>query len=145
MFDMQDIQMAIIGGLFIGGSASLLLLTSGQAAGISGIFKGILSAKPGDTAWRFSFIGGLLTGGVILLFTYPNVFAVPDETRTMGTIVAAGLLVGFGVSMAKGCTSGHGVCGLSRLSPRSLFATCTFMATGFLTATAIQILAGGIL
>jgi uncharacterized membrane protein YedE/YeeE len=145
MFNMLDIQMAIIGGLLIGGSASLLLLTSGQLAGISGILKGILSAKPGDTAWRVAFIGGLLTGGVILLFTHPSVFAVPEETRTMGAIITGGLFVGFGVSMAKGCTSGHGICGLSRLSGRSLFATCAFMATGFATATAIQILAGGIL
>jgi uncharacterized protein len=145
MFDMHATQMAITGGLLIGGSASLLLLTSGQTAGISGIFRGLLSAKPGDTAWRVSFIGGLLAGGVILLFTYPSGFATPQETRSMVTIVAAGLLVGFGVSMAKGCTSGHGVCGISRLSGRSLFATCAFMATGFATATAIQILAGGIL
>jgi hypothetical protein len=145
MFDLQDIQMAIIGGLLIGGSASLMLLTSGRVAGISGIFKGILSAKPGDTAWRVAFIGGLLAGGVVLLFTHPNGFAVPEETRTMGTIITAGLLVGFGVSMAQGCTSGHGICGISRFSGRSLFATCAFMATGFATATAIQILAGGIL
>lgn len=144
--DIHAIQMAVWGGLLIGGAASLMMLSVGRVAGISGIVKGMLAPKSGDTTWRLAFLAGLLLGGFILLGLNPTVFAVPSETRTMGTIIAAGLFVGFGVSMGNGCTSGHGVCGLSRLSIRSLVATCAFMATGFATATGIQMLAtGGVL
>ena len=146
LIDIHAIQLAILGGLLIGGAASLMMLSVGQVAGISGIIKGILAPKSGDTAWRLAFLGGLLLGGFVLLGLNPTVFAVPSETRTAGTIIAAGFFVGFGTTMSKGCTSGHGICGLSRLSIRSLVATCSFMATGFATATGIQLLAtGGVL
>ena len=144
--DLHAIQMAVLGGLLIGGAASLMMLTVGRVTGISGILKGVLSPQPGDTLWRVAFLAGLVLGGVMLLVLNPTAFAVPSETRTMGAIIAAGLFVGFGVSMGNGCTSGHGVCGLSRLSIRSLVATCAFMGTGFATATGIQMLAtGGVL
>ena len=141
--DIHSIQMAIFGGLLIGTSASLMLLTVGRVAGISSVVKGALSPKSGNAAWCLAFLGGLAMGGVVLLVTHPTAMAVPGETRTMGTIIAAGLFVGFGSTMGSGCTSGHGVCGLSRLSFRSLVATCSFMATGFATATGIQMMAAG--
>jgi uncharacterized membrane protein YedE/YeeE len=145
LIDIHAIQMAVFGGLLIGGAASLMMLTVGRVTGISGIVNGVLAPKTGDTAWRLAFLTGLLIGGILLAATLPTAFATPDETRTLGTVIAAGLFVGFGVSMGSGCTSGHGVCGISRLSIRSLVATCSFMATGFATATGIQILAGGVL
>lgn len=135
---------AAAGGALIGLSASLMLLANGRIAGISGIFGGLLSPKQGDIAWRLAFVLGLALAGVLALFSAPEWIAVSD-TRSMAATVIAGLVVGFGVRMGNGCTSGHGVCGLSRFSKRSLIATLTFMATGMATATAIQVFAGGAL
>lgn len=132
---------SLIGGILIGISASMMLLMSGRIAGISGILGG-LARRPADAAQRLAFLGGLLAGGIALLLVYPAAFTVAIE-RSPGAIVAAGLLVGFGTRLGNGCTSGHGVCGLSRLSPRSAVATGTFMATGALTALVITQLFGG--
>jgi len=135
---------ATLGGALIGLSASLLLLANGRIAGISGIVGGLLRPTPGDSSWRLAFVGGLLFAGLALSFVMPDSIAGPSE-RSLGAVAAAGLIVGFGVRLGNGCTSGHGVCGLSRFSKRSLVATLTFMGTGVLTAVAIQLGLGGTL
>ena len=139
---MQDIIHATIGGAMIGLAASMLLLFQGRIAGISGIVGGLLERPGKDTHWQAVFVAGLLTGGLILMVLAPTTIVEPT-TRTVGAVATAGLLVGMGVRMGRGCTSGHGVCGLSRLSKRSLVATMSFMATGFATATLIQLVMGG--
>lgn len=125
----------LLGGALIGLGVSLLLLTQGRVAGISGIVGSLLSPVRGDIAWRVFFLGGLLTGGLLLAWRLPASLppmVLPDSGGT-ALLGVAGLLVGFGTRLGNGCTSGHGVCGLSRGSPRSLAATLTFMATGVLT------------
>ena len=139
---MHDIVMATVGGAMIGAAASILLLFQGRIAGVSGIIGGLLQRPGKDTSWQMVFVAGLLAGGVLLALFVPSTIVEP-ETRSLGAVAVAGLLVGFGVRMGKGCTSGHGVCGLSRMSKRSLVATMSFMATGFATATVIQTLFGG--
>lgn len=131
---LSSILWATIGGGLIGLAASWLLLAKGRVAGISGIVGGLLGPVDAQTSWRLSFLGGLLVGGLILMVTMPTVIAAPDG-RPLGLVAVAGLLVGYGTRLGSGCTSGHGVCGLTRFSPRSLVATLTFMATGFATAT----------
>jgi uncharacterized membrane protein YedE/YeeE len=133
-----------LGGVMIGLSASMMLLLQGRIAGISGIVGGLLQPVEGDVAWRAAFLAGLLAGGAVLAGLAPEMVVAP-QTRSLGTVAVAGLIVGFGVRMGNGCTSGHGVCGLSRLSPRSAVATGTFMATGVMTAVAVRLLAGGTL
>lgn len=120
---------ALLGGLLIGTSVSLMLLLNGRVTGISGIINGTLSPVKGDTLWRVLFIVGLFLGGVVMGQINPNVFTNTIEVSSWTTVVA-GLLVGFGTIMGSGCTSGHGVCGISRMSPRSLVATVVFMAAG---------------
>ena len=123
---------SLAGGVLIGIAAAMLLLLSGRVAGISGIVGGLLVPKPGDIAWRLAFVIGLLLApAAMLLFFDKN--PIPRIDAGFGTLVAAGLLVGVGTSYGSGCTSGHGVCGLSRLSPRSLVATAGFMLAGFAT------------
>lgn len=131
-----------VGGALIGLSASILLLFSGRIAGISGIFAGLLSPKAGDTGWRLAFVAGLVLGGLALFLVAPSMFAVSYD-RTLPMVAIAGLLVGVGVRLGSGCTSGHGVCGLSRLSPRSLVATLTFIATGAITVFVVRTMMGG--
>ena len=133
---------ATIGGALIGISASMMLLLSGRIAGISGILGGLLG-RPEDSPSRLAFLGGLLAGGLLLALTTPDVFAV-NIARSPAALVGAGLLVGLGTRMGSGCTSGHGVCGLSRFSPRSLVATVTFMAAGVACATVVTQLLGGV-
>ncbi len=124
----------------IGVAAALLLLFNGRIAGISGILGGLLGASRGDRLWRAMFVAGLLLA--------PLAWSVASQLPAMqidagwGTLVAAGLLVGIGTRYAAGCTSGHGVCGLSRLSPRSLAATACFMAAGFATVYLVRHVAG---
>ncbi len=128
--------LAICGGLAIGVAASVLLLTLGRIAGISGILsKAILSGRQifsSDIIWRWCFIIGMLLGGALAhsVFNIPLPTHVPEN---LYIVVGAGLLVGYGVSRGSGCTSGHGVCGLSRLSRRSLAATLSFMLAGVVT------------
>ena len=140
----QSIINAIIGGALIGTAASLLFLANGRIAGISGIVGQSLRVATSDRRWRMTFIAGLLVGGMGLLNTMPEVIVAPS-TRTVGAVALAGLLVGIGTRLGSGCTSGHGVCGLTRLSGRSLAATLAFMATGFATASLIQVAMGGAL
>jgi uncharacterized membrane protein YedE/YeeE len=132
------------GGLLIGLSAALMLLFSGRIAGISGIFRGVLEPKSGDFGWRAAFVGGLLAGGAVLVAFAPEMFTVTID-RSFWAVGAAGLLVGFGTRLGNGCTSGHGVCGLSRLSARSMVATVSFMATGAITVFVVNHLLGGTL
>jgi uncharacterized protein len=131
-----------IGGMLIGLSAAWVLFGLGRIAGISGIFGGLLQPKSGDVAWRLSFVLGLIAGGLVMFSLAPELFTVGIE-RTLLTVAVAGLLVGVGTRMGNGCTSGHGVCGISRGSPRSLLATATFMVTGALTVFLTQHVFGG--
>jgi len=135
---------ALAGGALIGLAASMMLLFNGRIAGISGIFGGLLKPVGGDIAWRALFVGGLLAGGVGLYLVAPHTIAATAE-RSLAMTGLAGLMVGFGVRMGNGCTSGHGVCGIGRLSPRSLAATVTFMATGIATVFVIRHLLPGVL
>jgi len=137
----ESIIRATIGGALIGLAASSLLYFYGRIAGISGIVGRMFARKPGDLKWRAAFLIGLLGGGAVLAVFMPAVFHAPTG-RSLWMVGLAGLLVGFGTRLANGCTSGHGVCGLSRLSQRSLIATLTFMATGFATATLLGVLQG---
>ena len=123
---------ALIGGILIGLSASAMLLLEGKIAGISGIFAGVLIPVKGATGWKASFVAGLLAGGLLLRIVLPSAFDF-GIIRPYGALILAGLLVGFGTRLGNGCTSGHGVCGISRLSPRSMVATMTFIASGAVT------------
>jgi uncharacterized membrane protein YedE/YeeE len=133
---------SLIGGVLIGLSASALLLFSGKIAGISGIVGGLIGFRKNDTLWRAAFIAGLLTGGILLRLTQPAVFQV-GIVRSTGALVVAGFMVGLGARLGNGCTSGHGVCGVSRLSPRSIVATVIFIAVGAVTVYIVDYLRGG--
>jgi uncharacterized membrane protein YedE/YeeE len=124
---------ALAGGALIGASASALLLLNGRVAGISGIFGGLVAPARGDVGWRALFLAGLVAGGLLLAMLAPGLMEAPRAPWL--AIAIGGLLVGAGTRLGSGCTSGHGVCGLSRLSGRSLAATLTFMAFGAATAT----------
>jgi uncharacterized membrane protein YedE/YeeE len=119
------------GGVLIGLAAAMLVLLNGRVAGISGIVGGLLNPRRGEILWRLSFVAGLLAAP--LAFALYREAAAPRIDAGFGALVAAGLLVGLGTSYGSGCTSGHGVCGVSRLSPRSLLATAAFMAAGIAT------------
>lgn len=129
---MSNFIWPILGGILIGLSATLLLLLLGRIAGISGIIWGAFTQKiSSDNAWRWFFLAGVLLG--TFLFHQLTGKPVPVVNSNYLLAVCAGLLVGLGVKIGNGCTSGHGVCGIGRLSPRSLVATLTFMATAIIT------------
>ncbi|WP_349742913.1 YeeE/YedE family protein [Roseateles cavernae] len=132
---------ALAGGALIGLAAALLLLLNGRIAGISGILGGLLRPARRDVAWRVAFLLGLM--GASLVYGLFAPLPVPRIEAGTGTLMAAGLLVGVGTRYGAGCTSGHGVCGLSRLSPRSLVATLAFMAAGFVTVFVLRHLLAG--
>jgi uncharacterized membrane protein YedE/YeeE len=120
--------MSLLGGVLIGISSALFILANGRIAGISGILGGLLSRKPGDIVWRIAFLLGLVAApAAIFALTGPITATIEANTEVL---IIAGLLVGIGTRYGAGCTSGHGVCGLSRLSPRSLVATLAFMGAG---------------
>ena len=131
---MSSILYALLGGVILGLSAFWLLLSKGRIAGISGILGGLLESWNENSTWRLSFLFGLLAGGFLLNTFAPQVLSGPDG-RSMISVVIAGVLVGFGTRLGNGCTSGHGVCGITRFSPRSIVATLVFMATGVATVT----------
>jgi uncharacterized membrane protein YedE/YeeE len=133
---------ALIGGILIGLSASAMLLLEGKITGISGICAGVLNPTKGEIAWRASFLGGLLAGGILLRIFLPSAFDF-GIIRPYGMLIVAGLLVGFGTRLGNGCTSGHGICGISRLSARSMVATATFIASGALVVYLVNHLLGG--
>jgi len=131
---------ALAGGALIGISAALFILINGRIAGITGIIGGLFRPVIHDTGWRIAFTAGLIIAPVIWLL-----FAALPEIKidaSYGLLAFAGLIVGFGARLGSGCTSGHGVCGISRLSPRSIIATLTFMSTGFLTVFVMRHLLG---
>lgn len=127
--------------MLIGVGALIMLFWNGKIAGISGITKGLLYPRSGEWGWRFAFVAGLLVGGAAYLLIDPAIFSV-STNRSMPVIALGGVLVGFGTVMANGCTSGHGVCGVSRLSRRSILATLTFVGMGFVTVALYNALAG---
>lgn len=134
---------ALIGGVLIGASASLLLWFNGRIAGISGIARGLVSGNRAEFLWRAIFLAGLVGGARLfyVLTAHTEYFQLAPHSRSgfpPGLLVAGGLAVGFGTALARGCTSGHGVCGLARLSPRSLVATLTFLAAGITTAYVVR-------
>jgi uncharacterized membrane protein YedE/YeeE len=128
---------ALLGGVLIGVASGAFALLKGRVAGISGIVGGLLGPPAqGDRGWRLAFVLGLLLAPAVygVFATLPPV----QVDASMGTLIVAGLLVGLGTRIGSGCTSGHGVCGLSRLSPRALVATLTFMAAGFVTVALVR-------
>ena len=133
---------SLIGGILIGLSASALLFLDGRIAGVSGIVGGLVSPAKNDVGWRAAFVIGLITGGTLLRFFSPHLFEIAIERSAMAFAVA-GFLVGFGSRLGNGCTSGHSVCGVSRLSPRSLVATAVFILVGALTVYVISHVFGG--
>jgi hypothetical protein len=130
---------AVMGGVIIGLAVALFALVTGRIAGISGIVGGLLRPAPGDMIWRLAFVAGLIAA--------PLCFAIVAKPQVVvdasyPTLVVAGLLVGVGTRYGAGCTSGHGVCGMSRLSPRSIVATLSFMAAGFVTVFLVRHMIG---
>ncbi len=131
---------SLFGGLLIGISAAMLLLFNGRIAGISGIVGGLFRPAGGDSGWRVAFLLGLI--GAPLIYALAAPLPAVRIDADMATLVVAGLLVGIGTRYGSGCTSGHGVCGLSRLSPRSMLATACFMLAGFATVFIVRHLIG---
>ena len=122
---------SLLGGMLLGLAAALYVLLHGRILGISGIVSGLLHPKVADSAWRLSLVIGLISAPFLAALFF-GIFPIIEIDSSWLAIVIAGLLVGFGAQYGSGCTSGHGICGLSRLSPRSLIATLAFMAAGFL-------------
>ena len=137
---MESFSLPLAGGLLLGSAAIWLLLSIGRIAGISGVIWGALTGP--DRQWRWVFLIGLLIGGALTHFATGMPLPAPSNAP-LWLIALSGLLVGVGTRMGSGCTSGHGVCGLGRRSPRSLTATLTFMAFGVFTVTVMQALQGG--
>jgi uncharacterized membrane protein YedE/YeeE len=128
--------MSLLGGLIIGIASALFILANGRIAGISGILGGLLRPKADDVVWRVAFLLGLIVAPAVLsLFVAPS---IPTIEAGPTTLIIAGLLVGIGTRYGGGCTSGHGICGLSRLSPRSLIATLAFMGSGMAIVFAMR-------
>lgn len=135
--DTNEYVMATVGGVLIGIASVLLLWLNGRIAGISGITFGIFSRRVADSAWRIAFLAGLILAGSGYQWLSGATLIERNDFPAWVTVVA-GLLVGFGTRLGNGCTSGHGICGVGRLSSRSIAATITFVATGMITATAVS-------
>jgi hypothetical protein len=138
-----DFTAPLVGGMLIGGAALLLYATLGRIAGVSGIAFNAASSTGAERHWRLAFLGGLIAGGWIAVIAF-GFFSAPAPRTVTGIAIAlvAGALVGFGTRMGNGCTSGHGVCGISRLSRRSITATIVFMATAAVTVLVVRVLGG---
>ena len=127
---------SLSGGLLIGLAAGVLILGAGRIMGAAGVLGGVVDLRPGDVAWRLCLIAGLLLApSVLMLFSAAK---APLIEISWPVLILAGLLVGFGTRLGSGCTSGHGICGISRLSPRSIAATALFMASGFVTVFIVR-------
>lgn len=137
---LQTLSLALFGGALIGAASAFLLLSHGRIAGISGITGSLVPPLPqrGDRGWRVAFLAGLLVSGIIAAQVAPQ--ALGASPAPPAFIVVAGLLVGYGTRWGGGCTSGHGICGVSRLAPRSLVAVATFMTTGALATWLMGVL-----
>ncbi|MEX2482524.1 MAG: YeeE/YedE family protein [Gammaproteobacteria bacterium] len=143
MFEPGSIPMAVIGGAVIGVAAVLMLFLNGRIMGVSGIAAGMIAPGTPDRGLRALFLAGMLCGGLVIGHFLPQ--ALPGAiTSNLPWLIGAGLLVGFGTRLGSGCTSGHGVCGISRLSPRSITATLIFMAVAFATVFVTRHVLGGI-
>jgi uncharacterized membrane protein YedE/YeeE len=130
---------SLMGGILLGIAAGVLFLNSGRILGITGILEGLLAPKPGDSSWRLVFLLGMFASPLAAKFLLPaELLHAPRIDANWAMVIAAGLLVGFGTRWGAGCTSGHGICGLSRLSVRSLVATLSFMSTGFATVFVVR-------
>lgn len=130
---------SLAGGVLLGVASALFILLNGRVLGISGILGGLLTPKAGDIGWRVALLAGMFAAPAVYALLAPAGFiTAPRIDASFGLVVLAGLLVGIGTRYGSGCTSGHGVCGLSRLSPRSLVATLAFMGTGFVTVFVIR-------
>ena len=123
---------ALIGGGLIGLAAAILLLLNGRIAGVSGVVGELLRPTEGDAGWRVAFVLGLVAGPLVYQLVVGHMLAVTIDAG-LPALIVAGFLVGFGTNLGSGCTSGHGVCGISRLSPRSIVATAVFMSAGMIT------------
>ena len=132
-----EVLVPLTGGILIGIAASMILLFSGKIAGVSGIFGGMLFQQGKERAWRLSFIAGLIAGGVLLYIINAEFFE-NSSGRGLLAVTIAGLLVGIGTRVGGGCTSGHGVCGIGRLSLRSIVATVTFVLAGMAIVVLVQ-------
>jgi hypothetical protein len=131
-----------VGGALIGLAAALLLAFNGRIAGVSGILGGLLPPRAGDLLWRLLFVAGLAIGALCVRIYTGAPLAVPTGSSVF-MLALGGLLVGFGSRLGSGCTSGHGICGLARLSPRSMVAVATFMGSAMLTVFVMRHLLGG--
>lgn len=142
--DITGWGLALAGGMLIGTAATVFLFTNQKIMGISGIWNGLigLHTPMADRIWRLAFVLGVVAGGGIVLAVAPQQFGPPPSSNP-AVLVAAGLLVGIGTRMGRGCTSGHGVCGISRLSGRSIVATLTFTVSGMVTVAVARLLNGG--
>lgn len=141
--DVESWVRAAGGGALIGLAAALMIVLNGRIAGVSGVVGGlILDRKPGEMSWRALFLAGMVGGAMLVAVLRPESGHPVLQVGWLG-MLGAGLVVGYGTRMGSGCTSGHGVCGVGRLSRRSLVATATFMAAGFLTVFVTHHLAGG--
>lgn len=132
---------ALAGGALIGLASALMFSLSGRIFGVSGVLGGLLTPKQGEFAWRAALVAGLVLGGFVLRQALPGAFDI-SAVRPLGLTLIAGLLVGFGTRLGNGCTSGHGVCGVARLAPRSLAATVTFLGVGMVSATLVHLVMG---
>ncbi|WP_413560642.1 YeeE/YedE family protein [Bdellovibrio sp. HCB209] len=137
----EGVLMSLAGGGIIGIATALFLAFNGRVTGISGIVNGLLTRTHADYRWRLFFVIGMVLGGVFLATRHPELFH-SDLKRNSAVIMIAGLLVGFGTVMGSGCTSGHGICGIARMSPRSIVATISFMLAGILMANFVRWVVG---
>lgn len=140
--ELNSIFMSLFGGALIGTAVTLMLLFNGRVTGISGILAQSLAKPNKESFWRWMFLAGMIVGGILMHSQNPELFTNLTG-RSLGIVILAGLLVGYGTVMGSGCTSGHGICGLSRFSVRSALATITFMLFGFLSVQFVRHFFGG--